>query len=282
LLYLKNKNISVTISECGAELQSLVHTRHGNIIWRKNDHYWNRYAPILFPIVGRLLQDQYRYQDKTYTLKQHGFARDEQFEVKELTETKAVLKLTENERTRLIYPFAFELVVTYELLEHALNIQYLVQNTGDSDMYCSIGGHPGFHLDGNLSDYYLDFGGEFVVAQHLIADNYYSGETNEIQLSRKFKLEDSLFLSDAIVIRNPPFQTIGFGRQGIGNIFSLHCKDWTALGLWTKPGAPFFCIEPWWGWADSVNASGNLEEKAGIETLMPGSRNTFEYSIAFR
>ena len=281
MISLQNPNITASISLHGAELQSLNHAAHGNIIWRKDDRHWNRFAPILFPIVGRLLQDQYRYGNETYAMKQHGFARDEMFEVVEQTATKAVLKLTDNERTRLQYPFAFELLVCYELLEHSLHTQYQVRNTGDSNMYCSIGGHPGFHLDGNLSDYYLDFGGEYVLSQHLIEGNYYSGETQDIKLSRNFKLEDSLFQSDAIVLKNPPFQSLGFCKQGIGNIFTFHCKDWTALGLWTKPGAPFFCIEPWWGWADAIDAAGKLEEKDGTHTLYPGAYNIFEYSMLF-
>jgi galactose mutarotase-like enzyme len=281
VISLQNPHITASISEQGAELQSLEHAAYGNIIWRKDDRHWNRFAPILFPIVGRLLQDQYRYRNETYAMKQHGFARDEIFEVVEQTETKVVLKLTDNERTRLQYPFAFELLVTYELLEHSLRTQYRVRNTGDSNMHFSIGGHPGFHLDGDLSDYYLDFGGEYVLPQHLIEGNYYSGKIQDIKLSSCFKLEDSLFQSDAIVLKNPPFQSLGFGKQGIGIIFTFHCKYWTALGLWTKPGAPFFCIEPWWGWADAIHATGNLEEKEGVQALASGAGKTFEYTIAF-
>jgi len=281
VISLQNPNITASISLHGAELQSLNHAAHGNIIWRKDDRHWNRFAPMLFPIVGRLLQDQYRYGNETYAMKQHGFARDEMFEVVEQTATKAVLKLTDNERTRLQYPFAFELLVSYELLEHSLHTQYQVRNTGDSNMYCSIGGHPGFHLDGTLSDYYLDFGGEYVLPQHLIEGNYYSGKTQDIKLSRNFKLEDSLFQSDAIVLKSPPFQSLGFCKQGIGNIFTFHCIDWTALGLWTKPGAPFFCIEPWWGWADAIHATGKLEAKEGIQMVLPDENCNFNYRIEF-
>ena len=44
-------------------------------------------------------------------------------------------------------------------------------------------------------------------------------------------------------------------------LLMLPYDTWTAIGLWTKPGAPFFCIEPWWGWADALDASGMLKEK---------------------
>lgn len=281
MIFLHNEHIRAGISTLGAELQSLVHSRHGNVLWRRNEQYWNRFAPILFPIVGRLLQDQYRYGNETYTMKQHGFARDAVFEISEQTATKVLLRLTDNERTRQQYPFAFELIVAYELVGHTMNIQYVVRNSGNKPLYFNIGGHPGFHVEGALSDYYLDFGGDYQLQQHLIEGNYYSGKTREIALSQHFVLQDKYFESDAIVLKNPPFQSLGFGRVGSGRMFTFHCADWSALGLWTKPGAPFFCIEPWWGWADAINATGNLEEKEGIRVLAPGAEHTFQYGIEF-
>lgn len=281
MIFLQNEHITAGISTLGAELQSLEHRRHGNIIWRRDERYWNRFAPILFPIVGRLLQDQYRYGNETYTMKQHGFARDEAFEIIEQTATKVLLRLSDNERTRQQYPFAFELIVACELLEHTMSTQYVVRNTGNTPLYFSIGGHPGFHIAGALSDYYLDFGGDYQLPQHLIEGNYYSGKTREIALSRHFVLEDKFFETDAIVLKKPPFQSLGFGRVGSGRMFTFHGHDWSALGLWTKPGAPFFCIEPWWGWADAINATGNLEEKEGIHVLAPGAEQLFRYDIEF-
>jgi galactose mutarotase-like enzyme len=281
VIFLQNEHITAGISTLGAELQSLEHRLHGNVIWRRNEHYWNRFAPILFPIVGRLLQDQYRCGNETYTMKQHGFARDEVFEVSEQTATKVRLRLSDNERTRQQYPFAFELIVAYALVGQAISIQYEVRNTGNTPLNFSIGGHPGFHIAGALSDYYLDFGGDYQLPQHLIEGNYYSGKTRAIALSRQFVLEDKFFESDAIVLKNPPFQSLGFGRVGSGRIFTFHGHDWSALGLWTKPGAPFFCIEPWWGWADAIHATGNLEEKEGIRVLAPGAEQVFRYDIEF-
>jgi galactose mutarotase-like enzyme len=278
---LQSTTVEIIINPLGAELQQFTHTTHGNLLWQKNDKLWNRFAPILFPIVGRLLNDQYTLNHESYGMRQHGFARDQVFQVMEHSEDSITLRLTDNEQTRAQYPFAFELQVKYTLLQDTLEIEHRVTNLDSAELYYSLGGHPGFHIDGKLSAYYLDFGADYAVQQHLITGNYYNGKTKEIQLSRKFELSDDLFASDAIVIKQPPFQSIGFGKINGPKLLTLHCDTWTAVGLWTKPGAPFFCIEPWWGWADALDSSGNINEKEGIMSLASGSHSTHKYCIEF-
>ena len=243
---LQSARVEIMINPLGAEIQQLKHATHGNVLWQKNDQIWNRFAPILFPIVGRLINDQYTLNDQSYTMRQHGFARDQVFQVIEHSEDSITLRLTDNEQTRAQYPFRFELLVKYTLYQDKLEIEHRVTNLDVKELYYSLGGHPGFHIEGKLSAYDLDFGDDYTVQQHLITGNYYNGKTKEIQLSRKFQLSDDLFTSDAIVIKSPPFKSIGFGKTNGPKLLTLHCDTWTAVGLWTKPGAPFFCIEPWW------------------------------------
>ena len=279
LVTIENNLLKIGINLLGAELQELTHVAHGKLLWKKDDALWNRFAPILFPIVGRLVNDQYTYDGNIYAMRQHGFARDQVFEVLEHHETSVTLCFKANDHTRAQYPFDFELRVTYVLIGRLLKISHEVINRDAKDLFFSIGGHPGFHIEGNLNDYALDFGGEFTVQQHLITGNYYNGETKDLPLNRTFDLTESLFASDAIVIKSPPFQSIGFGKKNGPKLLTLHCDSWTAMGLWTKPGAPFFCIEPWWGWADAINSPGTLKEKEGIMSLAPGRHSIHEYSI---
>jgi galactose mutarotase-like enzyme len=278
---LQSARVEIMINPLGAEIQQLKHATHGNVLWQKNDQIWNRFAPILFPIVGRLMNDQYTLNDQSYTMRQHGFARDQVFQVIEHSEDSITLRLTDNEQTLAQYPFRFELLVKYTLYQDKLEIEHRVTNLDTAELFYSLGGHPGFHIEGKLSAYYLDFGDDYTVQQHLITGNYYNGKTKEIQLARKFELSDDLFTSDAIVIKQPPFQYIGFGKINGPKILSLHCDTWTAVGLWTKPGAPFFCIEPWWGWADALDSSGNIKEKEGIMSLASGSHSTHKYCFEF-
>lgn len=61
---LTNGLVSILVSPKGAELQELWNHRQENLIWRKDDRIWNRFSPVLFPVVGRLLNDEYMYQGK--------------------------------------------------------------------------------------------------------------------------------------------------------------------------------------------------------------------------
>ncbi|MFM7300164.1 MAG: hypothetical protein ACKO1R_03375, partial [Crocinitomicaceae bacterium] len=112
-----------------------------------------------------------------------------------------------------------------------------------------------------------------------IEGNYYSNEANPINLTNSFQLQDSYFDQDALVIKNVPFEEVCLVHKKKGKLVSMQCKDWTAIGFWTKIGAPFFCIEPWWGWADHLNSSGILLEKSGILSLKSNETRLHQYSI---
>ncbi len=279
MISIKNDFIEASINELGAELQSLKKINGENVIWKKNEFYWNRYAPLLFPIVGRLINDSYHHKGENYFMKQHGFARDCTFDVVSCAAEKVTFRLIANEFTLKQYPFSFELLQCFEIVDTTLNITSKVKNTGDEILYYNLGGHPGFHIVGNLGEYSLDFGGNFHTMHHLIEGNYYSNESKPIKLTNSFELQDSFFEKDALVIKDVPFDKVSLVHQEKGKLVSMQCKDWSAIGFWTKIGAPFFCIEPWWGWADHLNSSGILNEKPGILSLNSNDTRTHQYSI---
>lgn len=283
---IENGQLMAKISEKGAELTSLISKDTGlEYIWQADPEYWNRHAPILFPFVGRLKDNQYRYQGKTYAMGQHGFARDMDFTLVEQSEDTAVFSLKSSEKTRENYPFDFELFVTYELGGDGLRIRNKVINSGDNEMIFAIGGHPAFRVpleDGfKFSDYYLAFSpqksrikmplnGPFVDL-----DQKTLGQTNtNLHLTRK------LFQNDALI-----FETIGANSFSIRNedsehSITLHYSDIPYVGFWSpyEKEAPFVCIEPWHGFADPVNTTGDLEDKPGMNRLQP--REVFETNYA--
>lgn len=159
---IQNDQLIAEIAEHGAELISLKSKEHGlEYIWQGDPAYWGRHAPVLFPFVGRLKDDQYVYQGKTYQMGQHGFARDMDFEVIEHGQEMASFILRSTPETLEKYPFDFELVISYELGGDGITVHYQVANTGEKEMFFSIGGHPAFNvpLEEGLSfeDFYLAF-----------------------------------------------------------------------------------------------------------------------------
>ncbi len=276
---LKSLKLQASISLKGAELIFFGNEKTGNILWSKQTAHWNRVAPNLFPIVGRLLNDSYTFQGKSYSLSQHGFARDREFEVAEQHETKVRLRLISDAESLLIYPFSFVFDVIYSLSETGLAISYETQNTGEETMHYSVGGHPAFQLDEPLENYYLEFDEAIQLEREELAGSYFSGETAYYGVSTHLNLSNELFENDAFVLKNPHFRSVSLKHIDGKTLVRMSCNSWTAIGFWTKKDAPFLCIEPWWGWADGVDSSGKLEEKAGIRSLDSGEKEIFKYEL---
>ena len=78
---IKNNTLSAVINAKGAELFSLKDKNSKEFMWEGNPEFWGKHSPILFPIVGTLKKNTYVYDDITYHLPRHGFARDMVFEI---------------------------------------------------------------------------------------------------------------------------------------------------------------------------------------------------------
>ena len=77
---LSNDKITLQIAEHGAELVS-INVNNTEYLWQGDPKFWGRHSPVLFPIVGRVWNNQYHHEGITYELGQHGFARDMDFQL---------------------------------------------------------------------------------------------------------------------------------------------------------------------------------------------------------
>ena len=274
---ISNKLISISVSSLGAELISLK-SNNTELIWQADKAVWQRYAPVLFPIVGKL------NSNREYPLTQHGFARDKEFVLVEEKDDCLEFELTANEETLTLYPFHFSLRIRYELETSGINIKYIVFNPNGENLAFSIGAHPGFNckrvVGESLEDFYL----EFVNAKELIAeklkDGFLSGENYSIKLNEnKLLLSTDLFNNDALVFKNKQIEKIKFCSKRSKIEITINCKDWPYFGIWTKKGSDaFVCLEPWYGITDSINANGHINTKEGIQLLDP--YGSFEASFS--
>ncbi len=276
---LHNTVFRAEINRSGAELTYFGMKSGSNILWSKQTDHWNRVAPNLFPIVGRLLNDSYEFQGKSYKMTQHGFARDREFEVVEQTANSVRLRLMSDAESMEFYPFSFVFDVCYSLTETGIIISYETQNTGTETMYYSAGGHPAFHLEEPLENYYLEFDRAIQLNRHELSGSYFSGGIRDYGFSNHLELTNELFETDAFVLKEPAFKSVSLKHRNGETLVQMDCDSWTAIGFWTKKDAPFICIEPWWGWADHANSSGRLEEKAGIRTLHPSESERLRYEL---
>jgi galactose mutarotase-like enzyme len=281
LTYLQFGDLHLSIQSHGAEMQQLSY-KGKQILWEKDENYWNRIAPILFPIVGRLKSDEYEHLQKTYKMFQHGFARNANFQVKEIKADEVIFGLTNNHETFELYPFDFELTIQYKLEDAKLSVNHIVKNTSNHNtLPFSIGAHPGFKLQKPIESYALVFDSYGVKNRHLIKDGLYSGMTESMEIPEKgLALNESLFESDALVFKNEGITSVTMLEEGIPQL-RVEAKDTPYWGIWKKQNAPFICIEPWQGVADSFSSTGVLLEKEGLILLQPNQEHTFNYTIEF-
>ncbi|WP_419767011.1 aldose 1-epimerase family protein [Arcobacter sp.] len=283
---ISNSILEVSIKDFGAELCSLK-KRNDSIeyLWQGDKKYWNRHAPILFPIVGKLIDNEYIYNNKTYKVGQHGFARDKLFEVFAKENDYICFKLTSSKETLEIYPFNFELYLSYRLINNSLKISYKVVNKSQKKMYFSIGAHPAFNWPlekGNKGDYYLEFENTKELERLPLTVDGISEKKEIVNLKdNKLHLNEELFKDDALVIQNLKNKTITFKNSKDDKSIKMSFEGFAYLGLWSKPsGAPFICIEPWHGIADFIGHNKKLENKKGIITLLENEIFESSYTIS--
>lgn len=275
---IQNQNIKAKIESKGAELTSL--QKDGkNYIWEINTDFWNKTSPILFPIVGALKNGEYIYKDKVYKLPRHGFARDFEFEIVSKNDTSVTFSLKNSKETLEVYPFNFELQISYILEGDKLVVKYDVFNHSSENMYFSIGAHPAFNIDGNFEDFSLFFDEEKDLTTYSLYQDLFSGEKETVKLNGNvLPLDYALFEKDALVFKNFATQSLILLKNKTP-LMKVEFPEFPYLGIWTKKNAPFICIEPWLGIADNFDTSGDLTEKEGIKLLERNTTKSIFWSV---
>ncbi len=266
IINLSNNKISASINTIGAELSRL-EKNNKNYIWTVDEVFWNKTSPILFPIVGKLKNDSYSIIGRTYELPRHGFARNFEFKVEHQTEDSVVFVLESNAETLQQFPFEFELKLEYRLTENGLEINYLVSNKSNEVMPFSIGAHPAFAINNGFDNYSLVFNHSEKMISHQLKNEQFDGSIREIEAKNgKINLDYSLFEKDALVFKELKSNEITLQHNN-EFVLKISFEGFPYLGIWTKPNAPFLCIEPWCGLADNVNHNSAIFEKEGINLL---------------
>jgi galactose mutarotase-like enzyme len=286
---LENEYLRVSVKPEGAELTSIF-DKANNLerLWQADPAVWNRHAPILFPLVGRLRDNTYHYRGQSYSLPQHGFARDHTFRLKRESATSVSFELSDTPETRANYPFAFTLQLDYTLDANKVHVAHTVTNPGAETLYFSIGGHPAFRTplrEGEaFSDYYIEFEKKETAARWYANGNGLIDRSEENYLENTSVVPYTLdrFSEDALVFKRLESTEVSIKSFKNAHAVTLDFAGWPYLGIWSKPGgAPFICLEPWFGIADHTAHDGELTRKEGIMPLEPGLNFCCEYSLAF-
>ena len=266
---LENESIKLKTVSAGAEMKSLIRKSDGQeFLWKADPKFWGRTAPVLFPLVGKVKDDCYQENGKRYEMHQHGFARDMEFEVVSKSDKSIVYLLKSNEDTLKVYPYKFELFITYTIEGSRVNVEWKVVNPSDEDIYFSIGGHPAFAcpLDTNekQSDYSFVIGSkEDKLVCQKFSDGYVTGDKYFVALNdKKLPISENLFDEDALVVEDGQAKKVSL-LDAQGNRYLTVSFVAPVFGLWSPPkkNAPFVCIEPWYGRCDNINYEGEWKNR---------------------
>lgn len=281
---LHSATFTVEIDPQGAQLSVLRDAAGRDLLWNGDPAVWKGRAPILFPIVGALNGGHFSWRRDRFALPRHGFARDRRFEVIRHDDREALFRQTNDSETLKVYPFRFELDVAFRLDATALVIEATVRNSGTETMPASLGFHPAFRWPLQAgqarNDHFIEF--EFdedarvrrLDSAGLLTDERHPSPVQD----RRLALNDALFKDDVLIFDQLRSRRLTYGTA-TGQRLQITYPNATHLGLWSKPGAGFVCIEPWRGVADPVDFEGALNDKPGMFRVAPGASQLLRMRI---
>ena len=308
-----NEKLTARIADMGAELKGLRENGTGReYIWQSDPAYWTGAAPILFPIIGGLKNNEYRFEGRTYSMPSHGLVRKKEWEKtgdaplfpdSGLSDGKAAARnrgaspvfpvspvfssasyhTASNAETREMYPFDFDLKVTYTLVDCSLVVRYDVTNTGKATMWFSIGSHPAINVPfagGYPEHYYFHFSAPENMERYFFSGGCHLNETAPaFDNNRQIFLTPTLFDRGPLIFKNPASKSVTIMNSRNTKRVRLRTEGVPFIALWAPPGAPLACIEPWHGIPDPIDTDGEFTTKEGIMSLAGGATYTTGYAI---
>jgi len=286
---LMNNSIKVKADSVGAELKSIKRKNDSENIeylWQLNPEIWERQAPLLFPIIGRLKDNEYTYGGNIYKIDIHGFARFRDFKTIIISESEISFILEADEDTLAEYPFEFKLTVNYALSGNDIIKSHVIENVGKGRMPYEIGGHEGYNLalfDGEeMEDYYLGLKGMEYVKTYTADENIMlNKDKKKVGLtSGRIILSPEVFKNDALIIDEFNERKIMLRNINNNRGIDVEFNDFKYLGLWTKyMRSNYICIEPWSSLPDCNFLGKELLEKQDIRILNAGGTEKLIYTI---
>lgn len=284
---LENNDLKIMIRSKGAELRLLQEKKDGtDYLWNGDPSWWKYCSPILFPIVGKVKNGKYKVDGKVYELPQHGLGRISEFELVNKTTDSVSFKLRYSDETLKVYPYKFELTVSYVLTGKSVNVTWRVDNLDDREINFSIGAHPALRcpiVAGEcFSDCYLDFHGEeHCENMKTDADVLFLHEREKALDSDKMNLSYDIFKDGVHVFDNLKTGSITLRSTKSKKAITLSAPSYPYMGIWSpeKGGAPFVCVEPWYGHADYADFDGEFKDKEGVIALEKGKSFKTGYTL---
>lgn len=277
---IQNDKLSISISPKGAEMHSIQDHTGKEWIWHADPDVWQWHAPMCFPMVGRMKEGKYTHNGETYHVPIHGFARDREFESIAQSPTSISLQLVSDEETRKLYPFDFELIITYTLNGNRLEKSHQVNNNSPETMFFELGGHDAFTLNRNL--YHV------AIPKTPTLQSYQQDEDGMVVPQKKFipQTDGKIPLDfrpqdlDCYLFTNLPNRSLTILDKEDKPVMAMEFSDFPYLVLWSKCD-DFYCVEPWSSLPDCTYVDSQLKNKIGVRSLRSGCGEKMTYTTEF-
>lgn len=284
LTTLKNQWLSISVSSQGAEITSIRSNAGNEYLWQGDPAVWNGQSPNLFPFIGKINHSRYRLAGKEYSMTKHGFARTSEFKLINQTQSSATYRLSNSDETIKNYPFQFDLDISFILDEKVVRVLYKVINKSKTKMPFSLGAHPAFAMNwtegDSITDYYIEFDQtETCAYQQFNGTALGRNEHSSLINTSILNINKSMFNIDATIYHGLKSEAVTLRSKQSDRSVRVEFPSFSYLGFWSKPAAPYICIEPWFGVDDYEDFNGDIMEKDGIEIIAAGDSFNCEYRI---
>ena len=283
LCTIKNDFLTVTISDLGAELQSVLDANGNERIWQGDPAFWEDRSPVLFPFCGRTYGGKSTADGIPCDIPLHGFFRHRTATVRQTGDTEIVFSQVSDATTLKRYPYPFHVDIRYRLSEATLCVEATVTDIGDKPMYYAYGAHPGFALTAPTEEYSARFGKKQAVRQvDFNADACYPvGGSSPFPLTDgdTIPLSETQFAVGSFFLCEIP-DTVTLLRGGRA-LVTLSYPDFPYLGFWKVHKAKFLCIEPWCSLPAYEGETLEFSARPDFLRLAAGESKTHTYTMTF-
>ena len=288
MLTIQNSAFKISVTQVGAELCSLyAKSTNTEFMWQANPSIWGSHAPVLFPIIGCLKDGSFLFEGNTYSVPKHGFIRNNTLLQSNIIGENCIeFRSKYNEESLNNYPFKYEFIIRYILLEDGVKVEHTIINHDTKNpMFFSLGGHPGFNCpffeNEMYEDYYIEFevpetDETWLVSKEGLIENE---SISYLKDAKTLPLHSEIFTKDALIFKNLKSNVVTLKSKNHAVTLTVDISEFDYLGLWAKPNAPFVCIEPWIGISDAVNTNQDFTQKEGIQRLEAGERKVISFKI---
>lgn len=278
---IKNDYLEISVKSFGAVLTSVKSRKSGyEFLWQGNPEIWNGQSPVLFPVIGGLLENKCIIDGREYEIIRHGIARHREFELYSQSENELVFVQREDEETLKSYPFKYELYMSFKLDGNSLTVTHTVKNTNEKAMSFGLGAHPAFNCE--TGDRIVFEKPEKAYCERIGADSLLNGEMDLILNNNDtITIKENTFDKDVMIFPNLNSKYVTLKKEKLGKEIKFSFYDAPFFSVWAKPNAPFVCLEPWCGINDSHEKADSFFEKRANITLDAGDSFSFCWKAEF-